>query len=759
MVQSVGEQRLNCPPAESLALALSSADKVSPELAVHIETCLNCQKQLDQLTSGSKLIEYSHSKHGVAETLSHSANPTNGNYDQDRNGPPQLEPSDPVDAYDFPMEMIGDYRLQQKLGEGGMGVVYAAEDTLLKRLVALKLMKPGAASKQEYRQRFLREAQSAAKVTHDNICPIYQVGEANGIPYIAMPLLQGETLEQHLRRQPLTLNESLHLLHQAAEGAAAAHAAGLIHRDIKPSNIWLEERPQGGIRVRLLDFGLARCEMTEPAMTLSGTILGTPSYMAPEQARGEAVDQRADLFSLGAVAYEMFSGKRAFSGSSALEVLSRILTHDPVSLASENRNVPEPLSNLVRQLLRKNVSERIPSAQVLASQIVQIREQLQFDKPSTRDVRTQTSSRRGGKSRVATWLTLGGFMAILATIVILILQTSNGTLIVEFDDSTDVRVKNGLLQIHDEDGNLRYTLGPSANQQQVATGKYHVNVTGADGLTVDTEKFELKRGETVTVRVTAKPTTATENPETLAQSLINPSITAPSILAPSIPAPTVVEFPGKLIMRDEFDEPQRSVLPVMVQIGESKQIANGIYTYALDAKAARGVLTLPIVKYESRLKSLAFVAQCRASNGHPFINFCAVNDGSRNYFFSLALNDGIWQLYIARKHVEDGVWVLKPAILHAFDNVVDPQLMPGQWIELAARWGVDDYDLWINGKHVAGGELPEELKISDITALQFCATSHAAGPTTLELASLKVWDQLGIAPAESAPQGLPLRPK
>src|SRR5207247_654376 len=197
-------------------------------------------------------------------------------------------------------EQLEHYRPLQVLGQGGMGTVYLARDTRLHREVALKTLRPELAANAQAKERFLREARLAASIEHDNIVHIYHVGEDRGIPFLAMQLLRGTSLEDLLKRSPvLKIKQVLRVGIQIAEGLAAAHQRGLIHRDIKPGNIWLE--PTGGGRVKILDFGLARVTAGEIGITQSGTILGTPAYMPPEQARGEKVDHRCDLYSLGCV--------------------------------------------------------------------------------------------------------------------------------------------------------------------------------------------------------------------------------------------------------------------------------------------------------------------------------------------------------------------------------------------------------------------------------------------------------------------------
>ena len=264
---------------------------------------------------------------------------------------------------------LGGYRLIRKLGEGGMGLVFEAEDVLLRRRVALKVMKPEVAAKQAHRERFVREAQAAAHVAHDHIVPIFQVGEQDGIPFIAMPFLKGEPLNVRLKRGRLELPAIIAIGRQTAEGLAAAHKRGLIHRDIKPANIWLEsshETPANEFRVRILDFGLARVSSDQAHLTQSGAVMGTPAYMAPEQARGQTLDARADLFSLGCILYEMSTGKRPFTGPNTMAVLTSLALDVPVEPLALNPELPPLLSELIVKLLEKDPAKRFSSAQEVA---------------------------------------------------------------------------------------------------------------------------------------------------------------------------------------------------------------------------------------------------------------------------------------------------------------------------------------------------------------------------------------------------------
>ena len=258
------------------------------------------------------------------------------------------------------MGRLGNYLIRKVLGTGAMGIVFEAQDLHLRRLVALKVMKPSLAAHADFHRRFLREAQLAAAIDHEHIVTIYQVGEDRGVPFLAMKLLQGEALETRLNRSGrLPLAEVLRIGREIAEGLAAAHAQGLVHRDIKPANIWLEEDRK---RVKIVDFGLARGTGADAHFTHSGAVIGTPSYMAPEQANGEEVDGRCDLFSLGSLLYRTSTGRLPFDGKDTMTVLTALATKTPAPPNKIVPRLPPALSNLVMRLLSKERDKRPQSA-------------------------------------------------------------------------------------------------------------------------------------------------------------------------------------------------------------------------------------------------------------------------------------------------------------------------------------------------------------------------------------------------------------
>jgi serine/threonine protein kinase len=272
---------------------------------------------------------------------------------------------------------IGHFEVLQVLGQGGFGIVFRAFDDMLHRVVAVKVLSPQMAATSPARKRFLREARSSAPVRHENVVQVYEVGE-QPLPYIAMEFIPGETLQQRLDRVgPVEPAEVVRVGRQIAEALAAAHATDLIHRDIKPGNILLEG---GSQRVKITDFGLARAA-DDASISQSGLIAGTPMYMAPEQAKGEKLDQRADLFSLGSVLYQMASGRPPFRANSTVAVLKRVAEDTPRDIREVIPETPQWLCDIIAKLHAKNPNERFQSAREVADVLADCEAQL---KPSAK---------------------------------------------------------------------------------------------------------------------------------------------------------------------------------------------------------------------------------------------------------------------------------------------------------------------------------------------------------------------------------------
>jgi serine/threonine protein kinase/putative intracellular protease/amidase len=254
---------------------------------------------------------------------------------------------------------LGHYEILGVVGSGGFGVVLRAFDDKLHRVVAIKTLSQLLVGSATARQRFAREARAAAAVNHDTVVHIYEVEEAGPIPYLVMEFVAGLSLHEKLKQQgPLDLPEILRIGRQVAEGLAAAHAQGLVHRDIKPANILLEE---GTGRVKITDFGLART-IDDTSLTHDGIVAGTPEYMSPEQARGEAIDHRSDLFSLGSVLYAMCIGHSPFAAQGSLAVLKRICEETPLPVQDLRSDVPAALAALIARLHAKRPADRPSSA-------------------------------------------------------------------------------------------------------------------------------------------------------------------------------------------------------------------------------------------------------------------------------------------------------------------------------------------------------------------------------------------------------------
>ncbi len=267
-------------------------------------------------------------------------------------------------ALDFP-----GFRITGEIGRGGMGMVFEADDILLGRKVAIKTIRPELASRGEAKVRFLQEARAAASIRSDHVVTIHRVDEAGGVPFIAMEFLKGQPLSAWMKEHRAGPSHICRIGHEIALGLVAAHESGHIHRDIKPANIWLEA-PNG--RVKILDFGLARTIEADFRLTSSGVIIGTPAYMAPEQGRDGAVDHRSDLFSLGAVLYQLATGRRPFQGRDVFEVLESLASSVPPPAIALNPEVGEPLSDLIGRLLSKDPAGRPQTARDVALELRRI---------------------------------------------------------------------------------------------------------------------------------------------------------------------------------------------------------------------------------------------------------------------------------------------------------------------------------------------------------------------------------------------------
>ncbi|MEI8021866.1 MAG: protein kinase, partial [Schlesneria sp.] len=341
-------------------------------LETHLDGCAQCREKLDSQTATPE--EWSDLRTSLSQRSTHNI----AAYDEDscvsssrRSLEKDLEyyrkllgPSDDPRM----LGRIGTYEIIGLLGRGGMGVVFKAFDAPLNRYVAIKLLAPLYLASGAAKQRFVREARSAAAVIHENVVGIHAISEWQGIPYLVMTFIRGESLQKRLsQRGALSVKEILRIGLQVAQGLAAAHAQGLIHRDIKPANILLETEVD---RVKITDFGLARA-IDDIQLTGSNVVLGTPEYMSPEQARDEPLDYRTDLFSLGAVLYEACTGRSPFRASTAYGAIRKVTDHTPPPIQELNPEMPDWMEAVITSLLAKDVQSRFHSAEEVATALQQ----------------------------------------------------------------------------------------------------------------------------------------------------------------------------------------------------------------------------------------------------------------------------------------------------------------------------------------------------------------------------------------------------
>ena len=361
--------------AERLRLLLADQlpELLQAEVAEHVAQCAECRKKLE-LFAGDvgwwSEVESCFRANAEAVSASSGAASSHG----------EARTSDESFAADFVVDFLepcdrpdvlgrlGEYEILEVIGRGGMGIVLKGHQRELNRYVAVKVLAPHLALSAAARKRFAREAQATAAVVHPHVMAIHAVAASAKLPYLVMPFVACESLQQRLDRQgPLDVKDVLRIGLQAASGLAAAHAQGLVHRDVKPANILLETSVD---RVMLTDFGLARA-VDDATLTRTGIIAGTPQYMSPEQANGDAVDHRSDLFSLGSVLYAMCTGRPPFRAETTFGVLRRIRETPPRPIREINADIPEWLERIVLMLLSKSPADRIGTATEIATLLEQ----------------------------------------------------------------------------------------------------------------------------------------------------------------------------------------------------------------------------------------------------------------------------------------------------------------------------------------------------------------------------------------------------
>lgn len=364
---------------------------------------------------------------------------------------------------------IGSYEVVGLVGIGGMGIVFKAFDAALNRYVAIKMMQPHLAVSGAARQRFEREGRAAAAVISDFVLPIYAVSEWQGVPYLVMQYSAGMNLQKRLEAKgPLQLNEILRVAMQTARGLAAAHAQGLVHRDVKPSNILLDGSVE---RAMLTDFGLARA-VDDASVTRTGLIAGTPQYMSPEQVRGDKVDARSDLFSLGSTIYTMCTGHPPFRAEASYAVLHRIVGDSPRSIREINADIPEWLDRIVMKLLSKSPCDRFESADQIAESLEGCLAHVQQPASvSLPEAISRVSAKRFRRGPFAKLVAVLALFSLMFAGVLIVLEMNKGTLTIECDaDDIPIKIVQGEKVVE------TMTVSRDGKSTRIAAGKYTVEI-------------------------------------------------------------------------------------------------------------------------------------------------------------------------------------------------------------------------------------------------------------------------------------------
>ncbi|HEY3039386.1 MAG TPA: serine/threonine-protein kinase [Pyrinomonadaceae bacterium] len=372
---------------------------------------------------------------------------------------------------------IGPYNLIERLGVGGMGEVYLAEDTRLDRLVALKILPAYFASDVNRLRRFQREARAASALNHPNILTIHEVGESGGVYFIATEFIDGQTIRELVRKQELSLEEILDIAEQVASALSAAHTAGIVHRDIKPENIM---RRADGL-VKILDFGIAKLmeprtagdfNQTQPdgrTHTEAGIVMGTVNYMSPEQARALPVDERTDIWSLGVVLYEMLTQRLPFLGATRMDTMVAILDREPAPLSDAANDQYPSLLQIVHKCLRKEMADRFRTASELLAELRTVREQLSSDLPRVTALKTLPAT-----ARIPGWLSAFRYAWLVVGIVMLLIV---GLAAVMVKRHSELQPSSGL---------------PSASEVTTTTPKLYSQMSDAERLTfVDAQEQRI----------------------------------------------------------------------------------------------------------------------------------------------------------------------------------------------------------------------------------------------------------------------------
>ncbi len=465
------------------------------ELQLHLNDCVSCRERLEFAAADTNA--WNEAKQFFGNGGLHGlTDDSTGDHEEATQGSQRIrQVLDALGPTDDPESLgrIGGYEVTGVVGAGGMGVVLKAHDRSLDRIVAIKVMSPHLASSGSARKRFAREAKAAAAVLHPNVIAIHSVASEDANPYLVMPYVRGASLQKRIDSQgPLPLKDTLRIGAQIAAGLAAAHEQGLVHRDIKPANILLEE---GVERVTITDFGLARA-VDDASMTCSGVIAGTPQYMSPEQTRGEPIDARSDLFSLGSVMYAMCAGRSPFRAETTYGVLHRIANDNPTPVSEVNSDVPVWLGHIIERLMTKRPEDRFESAaqvaELLEGCLAHVQQPAAMPLPEAVAALAPKKTRRPPIGKFIA--TAAGAFALLFAGILIVLELDKGTLTIE-SETADVPIR--IMRGETVAKTLRLTKGE--NSIQIASGTYVIEIDGQfHGIEVKDGHVTLgRRGEAV----------------------------------------------------------------------------------------------------------------------------------------------------------------------------------------------------------------------------------------------------------------------
>ncbi len=500
--------------SDELLLGILNQDPgCSTELGLqHLDKCEHCQARIEELAANEQ--QWTLAREGLCSRVEGGLDIENEFQNPTRFIPTENLSSDWTDtmakqllqppSHPEMLGRLGRYEIERLVGSGGMGVVFKAYDSELHRSVAIKMLAPHLSGSRSARERFAREARAAAAIVNDHVVPIHNVETEHATPYLVMQYIAGDSLQARLDRNgALDVCEILRIGMQVATGLAAAHAQGLIHRDVKPSNIMLDENVA---RALLTDFGLARTQ-DEACLTRSGFHPGTPHYMSPEQIRGEELDGRSDLFSLGCVLYALCTGQPPYRADSGYAVMRRITDQQPRSICEQNASIPEWLERIILKLLEKDRESRFQSAVELAQILEQCLAHVQKPKTEPLPLAVVPETSFFDHGRIRNWILAGMASAFLFFAgVLIVLETNKGTITIKSEaDNVPIRIKRSDKVVEE------MLVSRTGKSVRLAAGEYVIEFDGdSKDLVVESGSISLVQGETKTLQITYRKSDGAE---------------------------------------------------------------------------------------------------------------------------------------------------------------------------------------------------------------------------------------------------------